>query len=180
KDKQRSLREDTSWYERASEQGAARRARILSFFKLPARTAGSVPIYDLRVAAGQFSASHEPEAIGYVRLDGIAFQPRFFVAKVVGDSMNELAPDGAWCLWELLVGTEAAPAVSGDLVVVRRPDREDADLGEFTFKQLHESAGRIELVPRSSNPAHTRIALERGAEVIAVARFVSILTPSDT
>ncbi len=175
KEKQRSLLDDTAWFDRVSQGAAARGARVLRLVRLPSRTPDSVPLFDLRVAAGAFSEGQIPEAASFVRVEGIAFRAGYFVAQVVGDSMDEIAPAGAWCLWEHLGGAGAAPAAPGEDLVVRRPDERDADFGEFTFKRLVEGPDGRHLAPRSTNPAHRRIPIAAADEVEAVARFVAVL-----
>jgi SOS-response transcriptional repressor LexA len=175
KDKQRSLREDTTWFDRAKGERKARGARLLRLVRVEARSADSVPIVDLRVAAGAFSESQLPDAIAFARLEGLALRPGYFVAQVVGDSMNEIAPAGAWCLWEHLNAAGAAPPAPGQNLLVRRPDERDADFGEYTFKLLAEGPDGRYLSPQSTNKSHQRIPLARNAEVTAVARFVAVL-----
>jgi len=176
KERQRALRDDTTWFDRACEAGAPRLARVLRFFKLANWVPDAVPMFDLRVAAGAFSESHLPEAIGHLRLKGAAPSASFFAAKIVGDSMNEIAADGAWCLWQHLGTGTTGAAASGDLLLVRRPDERDPELGEFTFKQLVENEDGRHLVPRSSNPTHERIKVSQNAELAAVARFIAVLS----
>jgi hypothetical protein len=173
KERQRAVRDDSSWFDRARSDGMGR-GRALRLSRTEKRTSNSVPIVDLRAAAGAFSEGQNPEAVGFGRIDGLAHRPGFFVAQVVGDSMNEVAPPGAWCLWEHL-GAGAAPPAPGQNLLVRRADGRDADFGEYTFKHLVEGPGGRYLAPRSTNPAHRRISLAAGAEVHAIARFVAVL-----
>jgi len=175
KDKQRALREDTTWFERANGEVKPRGGRVLRLVRVEARTPDSVPIVDLRVAAGTFSESQMPDAIAFARVEGLALRPGHFVAQVVGDSMNEIAPAGAWCLWVHLNAGGAAPPAPGQNLLVRRPDERDPDFGEYTFKHLAEGPDGRYLAPRSTNKNHPRIPLAKDADVTAVARFVAVL-----
>ncbi len=130
---------------------------------------------DLRIAAGSFSESQMPNGIGFGRVEGMALRPGHFIARVVGDSMDQIAPAGAWCLWEHLNVAGVAPAAPGQNLLVRRPDDQDADLGGYTFKHLAERPEGRWLVPRSTNPTHKQIPLGADENVTAVARFVAVL-----
>jgi len=177
REKQRAVRDDPTWFERAFGDGKVR-SRVLRLMITERRTPDSVPIVDLRAAAGAFSDGQSPEAIGFGRVEGIAHRSGFFVAQVVGDSMNELAPPGAWCLWEHL-GAGAAPPAPGQNLLMRRSDERDAEFGEYTFKHLAEGPESRYLTPRSTNPAHRRILLAPDAQVQAIARFVAVLEEVD-
>ena len=175
RDKQRSLREDTTWFDRATGEVEAKRGRVLRFMRTETASPHSAPMYDLRVAAGAFSESQIPDAIGFARVDDLQLRPGHFVAQVVGDSMDEIAPVGAWCLWEHLNTEGAAPAESGQNLLMLRPDKLDPDFGEYTFKRLVDGPDGRFLTPRSTNKNHQRIPLAKDADVSALARFVAVL-----
>jgi SOS-response transcriptional repressor LexA len=179
KNKQRAVREDVSWFERARSDKRASAGRVLRLTRASIQSAGAVPIVDLRVAAGPFSEGQMPTAIAYGVVEGTSARTGHFVAQVVGDSMNEVAPAGAWCLWEYLGAAGVAPAEPGQSLLVRRPDAFDPEFGEYTFKHLVEGPEGRYLAPRSTNPAHTRIPLSPRDDVRAVARFVSVLEASE-
>lgn len=175
KDKQRSVREDTAWFDRAVSDERPRTARVLRFVRTTARTPDSIPIVDLRAAAGAFSTGQSPEEIGHAVVQSLVLRPGYFVAQIIGDSMNEVAPPDAWCLWQHL-GVPEAPAVApGENLLVRRPTGSDPEFGEYTFKQLAEGPDGRSLMPRSTNPAHRPIAVPPEADLAAIARFVSVL-----
>jgi SOS-response transcriptional repressor LexA len=175
KDKQRALRDDTTWFDRAKGDAKARGGRVLRLVRVEARTPDSVSIVDLRVAAGAFSESQMPDAVAFARVEGVAIRPGYFVAQVIGDSMNEIAAAGAWCLWEHLNTPGATPPAPGQNLLVRRPDERDPDFGEYTFKHLAEGPNGRYLAPRSTNKSHQRIPLAHDADVTAIARFVAVL-----
>ena len=182
KERQRALRENTGWFDRARGDDRARSGRILRLVRLPTRAPDAVPIVDLRVAAGAFSESQMPDAVGFARVEGVATRLGHFVAQVVGDSMNEIAPAGAWCLWEHLGTAGAAPPAPGQHLLVRRPDERDPDFGEYTFKHLYAEGpeGRY-LAPRSYGTQVISESLSPAmpTRVTAVARFVAVLDEGD-
>jgi hypothetical protein len=175
RERQRAVRDDTSWFERARGERRTSTGRVLRLIRTDAPGPDAVPIVDLRVAAGAFSEGQVPEPIGFGRVEGLVLRPGFFIAQVVGDSMNELAPPGAWCVWEHLGAAGTAPPTPGQDLLVRRPDARDAEFGEYTFKHLGEGPDGRYLAPRSTNLAHQRIPLSPHDEVLAVARFVGII-----
>ena len=63
----------------------------------------SIPVLELKVAAGGFSIDQVVAAPGdfeWIELDGKTSPGTgLFIAKVVGESMNRRIPNGAWCLW---------------------------------------------------------------------------------
>jgi hypothetical protein len=175
--KRNEVRSDTGWFDRAHTDSAAPRRPQLRLVRGGRVSAAGIPIFDLRVAAGAFSEGQSPEAMDHGRVEGMTTRPGFFVARIVGDSMDEVAPPGAWCLWEHLGVGASAPAL-GENLLVRRPDARDDELGAFTFKQLVEDAHGRWLVPRSRNPIHQRIPIPADADIEAIARFIGVLEDS--
>jgi hypothetical protein len=91
KDKQRALREDTTWVDRAGEPAdRGRPGKVLRFERLSERRRDAVPVLDLRAAAGAFSEGTAPQETGFVRLVGVEPRTSYFAARVVGDSMNRV------------------------------------------------------------------------------------------
>ena len=93
----------------------------------------AVPIYDLEVAAGQFSEEQLVVDFDWVELpDSFRPQRGHFVSRVIGESMNRRIPNGAWCLFK------ATPEGSrnGKIVIVQHRDIHDPDTGgSFTIKR---------------------------------------------
>lgn len=88
---------DKYWQSR----GSAAKQKKMAIASEP--TGVAVLVYDLKAAATAFSEGQDPEKLGRVYLEARkAKRPGLFVARVVGNSMNRVAPDGAWCLWQQL------------------------------------------------------------------------------
>lgn len=171
-------------------------ARILPFptIRREERDQGvpCAPLVDLRIAAGAFSdlQSLDASAEEWVALpDWISPQPGFFVAQVVGESMNRRIPNGSWCLFRANPGGSR----QGKVVVVQHRDIEDPETGgRYTLKVyssekvVSEDGGwrheRIVLTPDSDDSAFTPIELrvdEHDAGHAVVAEFLMVL-PTDT
>lgn len=121
----------------------------------------SVPLLDLKIAAGDFSdaQSLEADALEWVALpDHIHPRPGQFVAQIVGESMNKRVPNGAWALFS----TDLRGSKQGKVVLAQR--REDGDPeqgGRYTLK-IYDASKRegddgavyeaIVLRPHSSDP----------------------------
>lgn len=157
----------------------------------------SVPIYDLAIAAGQFSESQEVNEVpkdGDIRVieqyDWVelpdAFRPQagLFVAQVVGESMNRRIPNGSWCLFKLAPGGTR----QGKVVLVQHRVIDDIDTGgHYTIKVYesekasHDEGGwqhiKIILKPDTTAPGYGPIILN-GAEVgelKVIAELVAVL-----
>jgi type III restriction enzyme len=140
-----------------------------------------VPVYDLKIAAGRFSAGQEPEVIQHALLpESVAFRPGLFIAQVVGDSMERVAADGRWCLWEHLGMVGVGQLATGLHFVFKRSGHPDPDLGEFTFKSYRRGAdGRPVLHPMSYNPAHRDLEVDEENPPVPIARFIQVLRDED-
>jgi DUF2075 family protein len=123
----------------------------------------AIPVYDLKVAAGQFSELQaveevtglsDPADYDWVEVpDSFRPHPGLFVAQVVGESMNRRVPNGAWSVFKLNPGGSR----QGKIVLVQHRDIQDPDIGgQYTVK-LYESEKKE---TRSDEDwAHTRILL---------------------
>jgi uncharacterized protein len=157
----------------------------------------SVPIYDLAIAAGQFSSLQEVnevpkdgdigavEQYDWVELpDAFRHQPGLFVAKVIGESMNRRIPNGSWCLFKLEpVGTR-----QGKVVLVQHRDIDDIDTGGHYTIKVYESEKesyddgswkhkKIILRPDTTAPGYEPIVLngEEAGELKVIAELVAVL-----
>jgi uncharacterized protein len=152
------------------------------------RYKNSVPLVDLKFAAGAFSSTQaiDPDEVEWVELPSL-FRPQLglFVAQVIGQSMNRRIPDGAWCLFRLNpTGTR-----HGKVVVAQHRAITDADFGgSFTVKvyrsEKRESAddqwthSSILLCPDSDDPTFQPIVLDEKSslELFVVAELVTVLS----
>lgn len=157
----------------------------------------SVPIYDLKIAAGAFSVAQSIDEVPliagsidiaknrWVELpDSFRIKRGQFVAKVVGESMNRRIPNGSWCLFSPNPGGTR----QGKVVLVQHRNIADPDTGgQYTIK-LYESEkvisegggwlhSRIVLKPDSTEPDYTPIVFdeESAAELRVIAELVAVL-----
>ncbi|MFO0639434.1 MAG: DEAD/DEAH box helicase family protein [Polyangiaceae bacterium] len=162
-------------------RGAAAKQKKGSSVKAQASVA--VAVYDLMAAATAFSEGQDPAKLGHVHLESRkARRPGLFVAKVVGNSMNRVAPDGAWCLWQHMGASSVPAAASGEYVVVRREDPDDPHFGGFTFKRWERTAGGARLSPVSNEKKFKPILLTPEDEETTkhIARFIEVLYIDDS
>lgn len=126
----------------------------------------AVPLYDLRAAAGGFSALQHVEHENWVAVpNGMPVGKNIFACHVVGESMNRIIPDGAICLFRLNPGGSR----NGKIVLVECADAQDGDAGSrYTVKEYQSfkvpteggtENQQILLKPRSTNPELTPIEL---------------------
>lgn len=142
-----------------------------------------VPVYDLNIAAGEFSEVQIAEAEYWVELpDFMKVSPGLFVSQVVGESMNRRIPSGSWCLFRANPGGTR----QGKIVLVQHHAIEDPDYGgSFTIKQYQsekiEAYGefvnqRIVLKPQTNAFGYKDIILEDSLEDLRViGEFLSVL-----
>ena len=158
----------------------------------------AVPVYDLKIAAGRFSAPQavqevpqhaevtNPGEYQWVALEGASKpSPGLFVAQVAGESMNKTIPDSAWCLWRLNPGEPK----QGAIVLATHNDIQDTDLGAFTVKafaseKFTASVGRpphtrVTLSPSSTDPSFQPLVFDggegNGGAVRIIAELVRVL-----
>jgi DUF2075 family protein len=144
----------------------------------------ALPCFDVKVAAGDFSAEQWIEDCQWIEPpEHIAIREGYFIAQVIGESMNQRIPNGSWCLFK------ANPAGSreGKIVLVQHRDIQDpAYAGSFTIKvytseKVATDEGwqhqRIVLLPRSNQPEFAPIYLDSlTANVLSViGEFVTML-----
>jgi hypothetical protein len=169
---------------------SAENAGILEGLHLPVVTRDEavpserhVPLYDLSIAAGEFSTMQIAEAKYWVELpDFVRARPGLFVSRVVGESMNRRIPNGAWCLFRANPGGTR----QGKIVIVQHRAIEDPDHGgSFTIK-LYQSekveeygefvCQRIVLKPQTNAFGYRDIVLEDEIEDLTViGEFLSVL-----
>lgn len=113
----------------------------------------SVPIYNLKVAAGDFSDYQSVDDFDWVDLpEHIRIANGYFVVQVMGESMNKRIPNGSWCLFK------ANPTGSreGKIVLVQHRDIQDPEQGgQYTVKEYHSEKKHFD-----DEWQHTRIILK--------------------
>jgi DUF2075 family protein len=146
--------------------------------------ANSVPIFDLKFAAGQFSDYQQADTFDHVVLPAhLRASEGYFVARVEGDSMNKRIPPGAWCLFHFNPqGTR-----NGKIVVVQHRQISDPELGgQYTIKRYKSEKhfgedgvvnSVIVLKPESTNDKHEAIMMsaEDAEEMVVVAEFLTVV-----
>jgi len=148
----------------------------------------AVPIYDLEIAAGQFSEEQQLDEfaneVDWVELpDSFRPQQGHFVARVVGESMNKRIPNGAWCLFK----ADSGGSRNNKIVVVQHRDIQDADTGaSYTVKRYSsEKVGEgdewlhsiIVLKPESYVGGYEDLVFEgdEAGELRVVGEFVAVI-----
>ena len=157
----------------------------------------SVPIYDLDIAAGQFSETQlvnealsggvttDIERYQWVELpDSFRTKRGQFVARVVGESMNKRIPNGSWCLFRLNPGGTR----QGKVLLVQHRNIDDPDTGGHYTIKIYESEKevgddggwkhhRITLKPDSTESRYQPIVFEEtdDNELVVIAELVAVL-----
>ena len=119
----------------------------------------TVPLYDLKIAAGSFSEQQQTESIKYLELESaIPNMDNYFACKVVGESMNKIIPNNTICLFEKYSGGSR----NGLNTLVEMTDYTDADFGsnytvkEYSSRKTTSEDGwkheEIILLPKSDKP----------------------------
>lgn len=127
---------------------------------------GTIPFYDLEVAAGTFSELQQAEDIQYIQLEDEALDPsRYFACKIIGNSMDKIIPNGAICLFEKYDGGSR----NGLICLVESSSFVDRDFGanytikEYRSKKTVSEEGwqheEITLLPKSKDPSYQPIVL---------------------
>lgn len=113
----------------------------------------TVPIFDIKIAAGDFSKEQWLQDCQYAELpDHFTAKPGFFIAQVIGESMNKRIPNGSWCLFREPSGGSR----NGKVVIVQSRDIQDPDTGgHYTVKIYRSEKSQTE-----DSWAHQKIRLE--------------------
>jgi len=119
----------------------------------------AVPIYDIKVAATNFTDPQFYEEFSWAELPMQVTPKRgYFIAQVIGESMNKKIPNGSYCLFS----QDEGGSREGKIVLVESTKIEDSDFGSgYTVKVYHSvkqigedqwSHKSITLKPLSNNP----------------------------
>ncbi|MEH3122003.1 MAG: helix-turn-helix domain-containing protein [Sphingomonas phyllosphaerae] len=125
-------------------------ALLLMGEDLPDNNPVMVPVIGLIAAGNWREAIQQP----LDRIAVVGAKPHMFALRIIGDSMDLLAPEGA----NVTIDPTDPSLTDGSLYAVQNGD------GEATIKRFRRSPDRLE--PVSSNPVHQPILL--GAEPITV------------
>ena len=97
----------------------------------------SVPIYNLKAAAGNFS---ELQTVNVNDYEWIVLPPRYksskdlFACKVEGESMNKIIPNGSICLFRKYSGGSR----NGKIVLAEHTSKQESEFGSgYTVKEYH-------------------------------------------
>lgn len=188
------LRDDRSWFDRGAEAG--RPALRLVAPTADTRYVNCVPLVPLQAAAGAFG---DPQSVldesewEWVEVDTQrSLRPGMFVAQVVGQSMEPMIPDGAYCLF----ATPVTGTRQGRIVLVQLRDEIDPDTGlRYTVKRYRSEKAddedgwrhvRIVLEPVNRAFAPIELAADDEEAVAVVAELVEVIatgsparTPAD-
>lgn len=144
----------------------------------------ALPCFDVKVAAGAFSLEQWIEDCQWIEPpEHIAIREGYFIAQVVGESMNQRIPNGSWCLFK----TNPAGSREGKIVLVQHRDIQDpAYAGSYTIKTYRSEKvatdedwqhQKIVLEPRSNQPEFRPIYLDASTaqELSILGEFVTTL-----
>jgi DUF2075 family protein len=147
----------------------------------------SVPLLDIKVAAGTFSDFQIITDFDWVELPmNISPREGYFVCQVIGESMNKIIPNGSWCLFK----KDDGGSRNGKIVLVQSSDILDSDFGSgFTIKEYNSKKStsedsqnnqEITLLPKS-NLDYDPIVLvdDDTVRYNVVGIFVQVLTVQD-
>lgn len=97
----------------------------------------AVPIYNIKVAATNFSDPQFLEDFSWAELPmQVSPKEGFFIAQVIGESMNKVIPNGSYCLFEQYTGGSR----KGKIVLVESRSIQDGDYGlGYTIKQYEST-----------------------------------------
>lgn len=129
----------------------------------------SIPLYNLKVAAGAFGELQQVEDVEWLSIPKrIKPSKDLFACQVVGESMNKIIPNGAFCLFRKYKGGSR----NGQIVLVENTNMYDSDFGScYTVKQYDSKKQEDEngwkhqsiiLKPLSTESTYENILLDNG------------------
>jgi DUF2075 family protein len=146
----------------------------------------AVPVYNLKIAAGDFSEYQTAGDFDWVELpEHIRISDEYFVAQVLGESMNRRIPNGSWCLFKV----NPSGSREGKIVLVQHRDIQDIEQGgHYTVKEYHSDKtygedekwrhSKIILRPKTSALGYKDISLteDQATDLKVIGEYVSILS----
>ncbi len=133
----------------------------------------SIPLYDIKAAAGEFSDLQSVEDVDWVALPKpFKHSKDYFICRVTGESMNKIIPNGSWCLFRKYTGGTR----QGKIVLAEHYNIQDSDFGAgYTVKQYNSSKTAtedgswthtsVELNPLSFDPGYEPIIFNERDEI---------------
>jgi len=114
----------------------------------------AIPLLNIKAAAGKFSAEQQFEVCEWVRLpEPFEHKQGYFVAQVVGESMNRRIPNGAWCLFK----PDQGGTRNGKIVLVQLSYMQDSETGSsYTVKRYQSEKVAVD----DAEWEHNKIALQ--------------------
>jgi DUF2075 family protein/predicted GIY-YIG superfamily endonuclease len=97
----------------------------------------SIPLYDLKVAAGSFGQVQQIDDIKWLKLPAkYKYSKELFACKVIGESMNKIIQNGSICLFRKYTGGSR----NGLITLVEHSNYNDIDFGSsYTVKEYQSS-----------------------------------------
>lgn len=130
----------------------------------------SVPLYSLKVAAGEFKFNESlPEEKFILVPNGVKITQDHFACKIIGNSMNKIVQDGQIALFKRYAGGSR----NGLMVIAEYYDHQDFDYGScYTFKEYYSQKTvneeswqheKIILKPKSFVASYQDIVIDQNA-----------------
>jgi SOS-response transcriptional repressor LexA len=130
----------------------------------------SVPLYSLKVAAGEFKFNESlPEEKFILVPNGVKITQDHFACKIIGNSMNKIVQDGQIALFKRYTGGSR----NGLMVIAEYYDHQDLDYGScYTFKEYYSQKTvneeswqheKIILKPKSFDTSYQDIVIDPNA-----------------
>lgn len=145
----------------------------------------TIPLYDLKVAAGNFSDPQSADSYKMIPLPpNYNSSEDYFACKITGESMNRVIPNGAICLFK----KDSGGSRNGKIVLVQHADIQDPDFAAgYTIKEYYSEKinekdswehSQIKLLPLSNKSGYFPIQLRDDSlthlKVIGI--FVEVLS----
>jgi DUF2075 family protein/predicted GIY-YIG superfamily endonuclease len=96
----------------------------------------SIPLYSLKVTAGAFGELQQVEDVEWLNIpEKIKPSKDLFACQIIGESMNKVIPNGAFCLFRKYSGGSR----NGQIVLVENTNMHDSDFGSCYTVKVYES-----------------------------------------